>query len=56
MGKGISEETKSAVLFILYKDTFNPIDLIGYLEVFSKIGMFLRGDCGKDFIMEYSSI
>ena len=56
MGKGISEEAKSAVLVILYKDTFNPIDLIGYLEGLSKIGRFLRGYGVKDFIMEDSSI
>ena len=56
MGKGISEEAKIAVLVILYKYTFNPIDLIGYLEGLSKIGRFLRGNSGKYFIMEDSSI
>ena len=56
MGNGISEEAKIAVLFILYKDNFNLIDLIGYLERLSKIGRFLRGNSGKYFIMEDSSI
>ena len=56
MGKGINKEAKSAVLVIFYKDTFIPIDLIGYLEELSKIGRFLRGNSGKYFIMEDSSI
>ena len=51
MGKGRSEEAKCAVLVILCKCAFNPIDPVGYLEVLVKLGRFIRVNGGEDFIM-----
>ena len=47
MGVSISEDTKRAVLVIIFKGTRNPIDTVRYLEGISKIERFLRGNGGK---------
>ena len=47
MGKGGSDDNKSAVLIVLCKVILNPIDLVGYLEGLAKTDWFLRGNGGK---------
>ena len=56
MGKGISEEAKSAVLIILYKVTFNKIYQVGTLAGLAKIGRFTRCHGGKYFMMADSRL
>ena len=51
MGKGSSEESRGAVLIILCKVKFNPIDLIESLGSLAKIERSIRGNGGEDFIM-----
>ena len=56
MGKRRIEEATSSVITIFYKGNFNPIDRVGSLEGLAKIGRFLRGDGGKDFMMAESRL
>ena len=41
-GKGRSEDTKSAVIVILYRGNLNKIDPVGLIEVLETNGRFLK--------------